>query len=357
MKGFVMKTMGMGSLLLAVALVVGYSSGALAGESKDKPSGKKLRVGTMALSLGLPVRQAEKAGYFKDAGLDVEVIIFATGAPINEAMGAEQLDMAVSGMAGVFGLSTGSYIYIGEGGIVKEGQAVYARPGSEFTKVKGPKKGLYGDAKLIKGANILGPLATSAHLHAIQYAEAFGLTASDFNMVSMDHPQAKQAFISGQGDLLACVAPFSNQMASAGYFRVSDLGENLGVYLVDPLFAQAAVVRDRRADLVAFLDCYYREMDDLNADPEMRRKVAQEWYAEEGRKVTDQEMADEIRQVTYTRLDDNLNPNGIRFGQCMLTVGEFFVTQGMIPTENFPNIEKSFDNSLLKDVKAKRDRK
>lgn len=42
-------------------------------ETSGKPtaSGKTLIVGTMANSLGLPVHQAEIAGYFEEAGLDV----------------------------------------------------------------------------------------------------------------------------------------------------------------------------------------------------------------------------------------------------------------------------------------------
>ena len=47
-----------------------------------KGSGEKLIVGTMANALGLPVHWAQEKGYFEDAGLDVDLEIFATGAPI-----------------------------------------------------------------------------------------------------------------------------------------------------------------------------------------------------------------------------------------------------------------------------------
>lgn len=60
-----------------------------------------LNVGTMALTCGIPVLYAEEQGYFKDAGLNVNIEIFATGAPINEAIAANQIDVAVSGFASV----------------------------------------------------------------------------------------------------------------------------------------------------------------------------------------------------------------------------------------------------------------
>lgn len=318
----------------------------------EKTSGKKLKVGTMALPLGLPVRRAEKAGYFKNAGLDVEIIIFASGAPINEAMSAGQMDVAVSGMASVFGLATGQFKYIGEGVITRAGQAVYARPDSPFAKAPRKKSDLYGDPELIRDADVLGPLATSAHFHAIKYAEAFGLTADDFNMVAMDHPQALQAFLSGQGDLLACVSPFSNVIGQQGYFRVSDLGLGLGINLTDTVFVQADALRDRRADLVAFLDCFYRAAADLNQDPDLRRKLGIEWYGEEGRKVTDAEMDDEIAQTFYSTLDRMLTDEQ-PFGVIMTTIGAFFVEQGMIQEDNYPNIEAGFDDSLIRELKAK----
>ena len=49
-----------------------------------------LNVGTMALTCGIPVLYAEEQGYFKDAGLNVNIEIFATGAPINEAIAANR---------------------------------------------------------------------------------------------------------------------------------------------------------------------------------------------------------------------------------------------------------------------------
>ena len=65
-------------------------------EASDR---EELRVGTMALTMGVPVLYAEEKGYFEEAGLNVSIELFATGAPINEAIAAEQIDIAVSGFA------------------------------------------------------------------------------------------------------------------------------------------------------------------------------------------------------------------------------------------------------------------
>ncbi len=339
--------------VLALALLLVFAVAATqTGMAGDKPTGRKLRVGTMAMTVGIPVHYAEKMGYFKDAGLDIEVVVLATGAPINEAMAAGQLDIAASGMASVFGLATGRYKYIGDGLRVMEGEAIFARADSPVAKAKGPKEGVLGNAATVKSVNILGPLATAAHLSAIKYAESLGLTPDDFNMVSMDFSQAQQAFRVGQGDLVALATPWSNQLIDEGYVRVSDLGVNQGIHLVDAVFVQSNLVKECRADLIAFLDCYYRACAELNNDHAMWTKVGMEWYAAEGKAVSEKQMGYETKQKKYNTLDSVLTPDN-KFGQFMLTIGEFFKEQGMIPPENYPNIAASMDDSLLKELKAK----
>ena len=118
-------------------------------------SGKTLRVGTMPVTLGVPVQYAYDQGYFEDAGLDVEIVLFATGAPVNEAMAAGEIDVAVSGMASVYALATGMYTYIGDGSITLDGEAIYARPDSDIAKAEGVLPGTKGSADTVKGKSIL----------------------------------------------------------------------------------------------------------------------------------------------------------------------------------------------------------
>ena len=237
-------------------------------------SGEELVIGTMANSLGLPVRQADLAGYFEDAGLNVSIEIFATGAPINEAMASGDLDVAVSGMASVYALATGMYTYVGDGVITTGGESIYARADSDIAKAAKSDRGVIGSAETVKDASILGPLATTAHYQAIKYAESFGLTADDFSMVSMDYAQAYQAFITGEGDLIATKMPYTNQLAEAGYVCVCDMDMVLDSPIVDTIFVQNDVAQNRAGDVEAFLNCYYRACEDLMNDEAMRRDVA-----------------------------------------------------------------------------------
>ncbi|MHB8277703.1 MAG: ABC transporter substrate-binding protein [Candidatus Humimicrobiaceae bacterium] len=74
----------------------------------EKPQYKKFIVGTMPKTMGVPFQYAFENGYFKELGLDIEEIIFPTGAPINEAVAAKKIDVAVSGLASIFSLAIGN---------------------------------------------------------------------------------------------------------------------------------------------------------------------------------------------------------------------------------------------------------
>ncbi len=315
-------------------------------------SGKTLRVGTMPVTLGVPVQYAYDKGYFEDAGLDVEIVLFATGAPVNEAMGAGEIDVAVSGMASVYALATGLYTYIGDGSITLDGEAIYARSDSDIIQKEGAIPGTKGSAETVKGKSILGPLATTAHFMAIKYAESFGLNADEFTMMSMDYAQAYQAFIMGDGDLLATKPPYTSQLEAEGYVRVCGISEAMGSPMVNAIYSQNDIFEERPEDLEVFLECYYRACEELNEDKDTRKQVSMKWYEENGITFSEADMEDEMKTKIYHSLK-TLSTEEYPFGFTMLSIGEFFTEQGMIETSNLPNIEASMNSSIVEELKAK----
>ncbi len=338
--------------MLAFVLVLTGLALCLPAGAGEKGSGKKLIIGTMPNVDGVPVYWAKKAGYYKDAGLDVDILIFATGAPINEAMAADSLHVAVTGPAAVYALATGRYKYIGDGMVGLGGEMLYARPKTKFAEGKDSSvPGVIGNKAAVKGSYILGPLSTTAHLGAIKYVESFGLTSDDFNMVSMDHAQAYQAFVAGQGDMISSTFPFSNKLKTEGYVKLADLTDFTGP-IVEVVYAQQKIFDERKDDLVKFLDCYYRACTDLVKDKALREKTAFEYYSGEGRTYSKEDMDAEIALKTYPTVDDLLT-NKYPFGKSMVIIGEFFTKQGMIEKDMFPNIAKSMDDSLIQVLKEK----
>lgn len=327
------------------------SSSASNNSEEASLSGKTLIVGTMANSIGLPIHYAQEQGWFDEVGLDISVQLFSNGAVINEAMAAGQLDMAVSGMASVYALSTGMYTYVGDGVITKSGQAMYARAGSDITKGDGPISGTLGNADALKGAKVLGPASTTAHYQALKYMESFGLSDNDYEFINMDYASAYQAFISGEGDLLPTISPYTTQLEQAGYVKVCDVALTLGSPQMDALYVNNEVYEERYADVKAFLDVYYRACEVLANDDELRSDIAINWYAENGRTFTDDDMAAEIENQTYSTLK-TLDTSEYVFGSTMTVIGEFFTGQGLIDPSMLPNIEASLKKDIIHELKA-----
>jgi ABC-type nitrate/sulfonate/bicarbonate transport system substrate-binding protein len=332
--------------MIVLVILASLLLGATAWAAPAKP----LRIGTMPSTIGVPVQFAYENGYYKDEGLDVEIVMFVNGAPINEALGAKQVDVAASGGASVFSLAIGSCNWVGEINTTG-GQGLYVRPDSKVLSAKGklpafPK--MYGSVETIKGANFIAALGTTAQFMVVRYVQRFGLKDNDVKTISMDFGPGLQAFKANQGDILSSVPPFSFDAEAAGYVLAASFEDATGVTLYDGLLARKDIVASRRADVVKFVKATYRACQALQ-DKELRAKFSIKWFGENGRVYDAKTMANEIAARDYITKDFLKKP-GFVFGQGMVDMSVFYAAGGKIEKENVPNVQKSFDTSVLKDA-------
>lgn len=334
--------------LYAAAAIVLCIAGAFNCYAAGK--GKKLVVGTMPLTVGVPVQYAFEKGYYAAEGLDVDITIFSTGAPINEAFAAGQIDIAASGLASVYTLAIGTASWIGEINTTG-GMGVYVRPDSKIAKVKGQVAGepnIYGSKDLVKGIKILGPLGTTAQFNAICYAEKFGLTSSDIQQVHMEYGAAYAAFETGQGDAMAMNPPFSFQAEKAGYILAGSFEDCSGVSLLDGIFVSNKFLASHRDDVVKFVRATYKACQELQ-DKKLRFDYSLAWFNKNGKQYDAETLNDEIAVRSYMTAASMTAPNFV-FGKGMTQIAKFFVNDGKILKENMPNVQKSYDVSLIKDA-------
>ena len=349
------------AIILAIALLAacaspgGTGGGAAAPDvvvetredGRPIPTGRPLIVGTIPNHVGLPVHYAMVNGLFEEVGLDIRLEVFVTGAPINEAMAAGALDLAVSGQAGVHGLATGMYTYIGDGVFSLSGEYIFARPDSPIALAGANAAGLIGSAETVRGATFIGPLGTVAQAMVIRYAERFGLTADEVSMVGMDFSQGVQAFLIGEGDLVVARPPEVSELIDLGYVIVAGFQHVFDATVTDTIFVQDSVAAERPGDLELFLYVYYKASTALMADEARRREVTLDLFASEGVTLTEADLDREIASRAYWTFD-TIDPD--RLGSFMIEIGEFFTYAEMISQENFPNIEASFDSSFLRNM-------
>ncbi len=313
--------------------------------SAQKEEGKYdvLNVGTMALTCGIPVLYAEEQGYFKEAGLDVKVELFATGAPINEAIAANQIDIAVSGFASVYSLANANCTWLADVNTTG-GMGLYARPDAPIAQNEA-ENGLIGDGENLKGMQILEPLGTAVQYMTESYAEKYGLTPSDINQVNMEYASAYQAFTTGEGDAMAANPPYSYQLEEGGYTKLCSFEDATGVNMCDGCFARNEVVEKRPEEVQLFVDCLVKAMDDLQ-DEKLRSEYTRKVYDENAITCSDADLAHEIEDRDYIG-SEAVKAEGYELGEAWIAITDFLVNAEKITADNAPNVAKSINPEFV----------
>ena len=319
---------------------------------KPTASGKKLIIGTLANWVGLPAYYAQAMGYYEEVGLDVELVNFGSQGPlVNEAMAADECDIAVSGMASVYALGTGMYTYIGDGCLTISGEGIYARPDSAIYATGPDANGAYGSKETLKDITILGPMNTTAQMNAIAYMEYFGYTADDFTFTNLDHASSMAAFQTGEGDLISTNVTYGNYLTADGYVKVADYNWIATQPIIDAVYCQNEMLEERPGDVELFLYCYYKACAHLLANQDNRVKVAHEWYVAEGLNYTEQDVIDECSLKSYFTFD-TVDAGEHPLGGFMTYAGEFLLANDKVTAEDVENVKASIDNTYISDVKV-----
>lgn len=125
------------ALLLASAAMVslagcGGNSGGSGSNASNAAGGNSelptLRVAAMPTITSLPTYYIQKNGLDEKAGFKMEVTMFDTGAPMNEALAADLWDVGQMGAAAVTGMANYDELIIGEVLESTDGQGVFVSP-------------------------------------------------------------------------------------------------------------------------------------------------------------------------------------------------------------------------------------
>ncbi len=161
-----------------------------------------LRVGwTVAPHMGL-VGVAIQKGWFKEAGLDVQLTAFDSGPPLFEAMAAGKLDLGLSGSIPPISTAAAGSVpiyFIG----------THAVSTSLFTIVSRKSINSIGD---LKGKTALTAKGSVNHYFLDVALNKYGLSEKDITLVDMDQADCVTAFIANQGDAASLGTAFFPQI-------------------------------------------------------------------------------------------------------------------------------------------------
>ena len=323
-------------------------------DTEFTPSGETLTVGVQSSVISVPVVYAEEQGYFDELGLDVELIVFPNGAPENEGLAAEQLDVASNGLASVYSMASGLCDWIGETDTGSTTVKIYAAADSPIFEHQGEIEGkdeMYGSADTLKGLTVLGPTSTLEQWAAVAYFNQFGLeSGEDFYYTNMDKSAAAQAVIAGQGDIfVASDVNYCTMMEDAGFKVVATCKEATDTVFNNGYLARKDIVEERYDDLVLFLQAAYRAADELQNDPDTRAEFTLQFYTDNGKEATEDDVMQEIELRPYILAED-MQADDYAMGQAMIQVGQFFGSIDVIEADQVENVPAAVNVGPIQDA-------
>jgi NitT/TauT family transport system substrate-binding protein len=201
---------------------------------------------------------AEQKGWFKDAGVDVELLWFEYG-PSMEAYSAGKVDAVM--------ITNGDSLVTGAGGVKNVmilaldysngNDMIVARPGIESVKdLKGKKVGI--------------EVGFVEHLLLLKALESAGLSESDVEIVPTPTNQTPQVLASGQVDAIGAWQPSSGAALKAlPGSKAIFTSANVPGLIYDTVAVSPQSLAERRADWVKFITVWDKIVAYL-ADPATR---------------------------------------------------------------------------------------
>ena len=357
------------ALSMVLALVGCSSSGgntATSTASKQTGSASSdlpvLRVAMMPFITSLPARYIKVNKLDEKNGFKMETTMYATGAPMNEALAADLWDVGAMGAAAVTGVANYDMTIIGEVLESQDGLGVFVKPESKIATVKGYNPSfpnVYGDPDTVKGAKILLPIGTAQHFTTLKWLEKIGvkaedvnivnmetaqayqaLKAEDVNIVNMETAQAYQALKADQADAVALNIPTFFDAKNDGMVQVGNLAD-MGTKYVDMVTGNKKSLETKSEIIQKYIDLLAVAGAALNADQDMATKLMMDYLKEAGAETSEESVRGDLGRVKFIEASDWKNRE---LGSFAKELGEFYIGLGQLDA----SLMDKFNTNIIK---------
>jgi NitT/TauT family transport system substrate-binding protein len=173
---------------------------------------EKIRVGLLPFSESLAAVIADKEGYFKQEGIEVEATKFDSGALAVPVLQSGRLDIVLSST-----VSTFQAIAQGLDAMVLAPGAIVRTAPPDTTTALIVKKGAITSIKQLEGKRIaVNVINSTAWLHAVALLDLHGVDHTKVRFTEVPFPQMNDPLLNGQLDAIVQVEPFRSALMATG---------------------------------------------------------------------------------------------------------------------------------------------
>jgi NitT/TauT family transport system substrate-binding protein len=172
----------------------------------------KLRVGLLPFSEALGAVIADKEGFFKAEGIEIEITKFQGGAAAVPVLQSGRIDIAFSNT-----VSTLQAIEAGLDAVVLAPAAVVRSAPPDTTTALMVRKESLKSIKELEGKRVaVNVINSTAWLHAVADLELHGVDHTKVRFTEVPFPQMNDPLINNQVDAIAQVDPFRSALMATG---------------------------------------------------------------------------------------------------------------------------------------------
>jgi NitT/TauT family transport system substrate-binding protein len=194
-------------LSCVLALAAGMLLSPLAAAAQEK-----IRLGLLPFSESLAAVIADKQGFFKEEGLDVEIAKFESGAIAVPVLQAGRMDIVLSNT-----VSTFQAVEQGLDAVVLAPGAVVREAPPDTTTALIVRKGAIKSLKELEGKRIaVNVINSSAWLHMVATLDKHGVDRTKVRFSEVPFPQMNDPLLNGQLDAVGQVEPFRSALTATG---------------------------------------------------------------------------------------------------------------------------------------------
>jgi NitT/TauT family transport system substrate-binding protein len=247
-----------GLVALGVALVTGLTVVVFAGAQSTAPKPvPSMKVGVLKLTSSAPIFVGVEKGFFKEFGVEPELVYFQAAAPIATALAAGQLDVGATGLtAALYNIVLGGEkLWI----VADKGREW---PGYPLVAIVVQKEAWDAGLRSIKdlrGKRIgVTQLGSTFHYHIGNILEKDGLRLSDVKIVPLQAMAATVEALKGkQVDAILVPQPFPGAAEAQGFGKILAWAGDLYPWQIATVFYSDKLAADR-ARAVAFMKGYVK---------------------------------------------------------------------------------------------------
>lgn len=233
-------------LILLLIIIVGFISFSFM--KKDNKNNKKIRLAEVTHSIFYtPLYVAIENGYFKDNGIDLELILTSGADKVSAAVLSGDVEIGLAGAESAIYIYNGGekdYLKIFSGLTKRDGQFIIGRNSNKNFELND-----------LKGKEVLvGRKGGMPALNFISALEKNGINPNDLNInYSIDFASLSGAFISKTGDYVNLFEPNATQLVKnkQGYI-LTPIGKYSGEMPYTVFYAKKSYIKDNEKVIKGF---------------------------------------------------------------------------------------------------------